>query len=149
MAKVVSYSMDGSSFESLGINVSSAKGLFSLPKLKAPQSVDWPDKNGVFVDLTKPRYQPREITLHCWSSGSNGAEAVGGATALYSILTGQGLHTLSVTIGQASFSYSVYCEDGIDVTKRWGGGKVIAEFEVKLKEPKPSAFVPSDTENNN
>lgn len=140
------YSIDGNSFDSLGINVSSATGLFSLPKLKAPQSVDWPDKNGVIVDLAKPRYQPRDITLNCWSSGANGAAATAGARSLYGILTGAGLHTLSVKISTSTFTYSVYCEDGIDVSKRWGGGKVIAEFAVKLKEPHPSLFVPSDEE---
>lgn len=144
MAQVVNYKIDNHSFSSLGINVSSATGLFSLPKLKAPQSVDWPDKNGVIVDLAEPRYQPRDITLNCWSSGANGAEAVGAATTLYGYLTGVGLHTLEVSIGQSTFSYWVYCEDGIDVSKRWGGGKVIAEFTVKLKEPHPANFVPSD-----
>ena len=145
MAKVVSYSIDGSSLEDLGINVQSATGLFSLPKLKTPQTVDWPDKNGVIVDLEKPRYQPREITLNCWSSGANGAAAVAGLTSLFGLLNTKGLHTLTVKISNSSFSYKVYCKDGIDTgTKRWGGGKVIVEFSVKLEEPQPSNFVPSD-----
>ncbi len=145
MATTITYKIDNTGLSDLGIKVSSATGLFSLPKLKEPMIVDWPDKNGVVVDLSAPRYQPREIVLNCFSSGATGAAAMAPAISLYNILTGSGLHTLSVTIGSSTYTYNVYCEEGIEPTKRWGGGKVIAEYAVKLIEPKPSHFVPSDT----
>ena len=140
------YSLGGSSFASLGVYVTSATGLFSLPKLKTPNTVDWPDKNGVVVDLTTPRYQPREITLNCFSTGETGAQALGGVTAIMGLLNTAGLKTLTVTLGNSSYSYQVYCKDGVDISRKsWGGGKVVIEFTVKLEEPHPVNFVPSDT----
>lgn len=140
------YTLGGSSLASLGVYVSSATGLFSLPKLKAPQTVDWPDKNGVMVDLAEPRYQPRDITLNCFSKGDTSAAAMAGVTAVISRLNTAGLKTLTVALGTSSYSYQVYCEDGVDITRKsWGSDKVVIEFTVKLKEPHPVNFVPSDT----
>lgn len=140
------YTLDGSSLESLGVYVSSATGLFSLPKLKEPQTVDWPDKNGVMVDIVNPRYKPRDITLNCFSKGATGAAAMAGVTAVIAKLNTAGLKTLTLTLGTSSYSYQVYCEDGVEISRKsWGSGKVVLEFTVKLKEPHPVNFVPSDT----
>ena len=141
------YTLGGSSFATLGVYVTSATGLFSLPKLKPPQTVDWPDKNGVVVDLAKPRYQPREIVLYCMSKGATGAAALAGVTSIIALLNTAGLKTLTVALGASTYSYSVYSEDGVDITRKyWGSGKVVIEFTVKLKEPHPVLFVPSDQE---
>lgn len=140
------YTLGGSSLATLGVYVSSATGLFSLPKLKTPQTVDWPDKNGVVVDLATPRYQPREIVLNCYSKGATGAAALSGLTSVINILKGSGLKTLTVSLGATTYSYSVYAKDGVDLTRKyWGDGKVVIEFTVKLEEPHPVNFVPSDT----
>lgn len=141
------YTLGGSSFATLGVYVTSATGLFSLPKLKPPQTVDWPDKNGVVVDLAKPRYQPRDIVLNCMSKGATGAEALNGVTSVIALLNTAGLKTLTVTLGNTTYSYSVYCKEGVEITRKyWGGGKVVIEFTVKLEEPHPVNFVPSDAE---
>lgn len=139
------YSLGGSNLAALGVYVQSATGLFSLPKLKTPQTVDWPDRNGVIVDLEKPRYQPREITLNCFSKGESTAAALSGLTSVINILKTKGLKTLSVTLGNTSYSYQVYCKDGVDIGRKTAGsGKVVIEFSVKLEEPHPVNFVPSD-----
>lgn len=140
------YTLASTALTSIGVYVTSATGLFSVPKMKQPQTVDWPDKNGVTVDLAAPRFQPRAITLNCISKGATTAAALAGFTAIANLLKTAGLKTLTVALGNSSYSYSVYCKDGIDLTaKRTGGGKVVIEYSVKLEEPHPVNFVPSDT----
>lgn len=141
------YRLGNSSLESLGVYVQSATGLFSLPKLKTPQTVDWPDKNGIVVDLEKPRYQPREIVLNCFSKGETTSGALAGVTSIIGLLNTAGLKTLTVTLGETDYSYEVYSKEGVEITKKSsGGGKVVIEFTVKLEEPHPFLFVPSDRE---
>jgi hypothetical protein len=37
--------------------------LLLLPPLKAPDTVDWPDRDGLSVDLSNPLLAPREVTI--------------------------------------------------------------------------------------
>ena len=140
------YTLASTALTSIGVYVTSATGLFSIPKMKTPQTVDWPDKNGVTVDLAAPRFQARAITLNCLSKGADTADALAGFTAVVNLLKTTGLKTLTVAIGNSSYSYSVYCKEGVEITaKRSGGGKVVIEYAIKLEEPHPVNFVPSDT----
>ena len=136
----LNYTLDGTSLASLDVYVQSATGLFSLPKLKTPQTVDWPDRNGVIVDLKKPRYQPRTITLNCFTKGTAGVLSV------INLLNTAGLKTLTVAYGTSSYSFDVYCKDGVEITKKTtAGSTTVVEFTVKLEEPEPKLFVPSDS----
>ncbi len=149
MAEVVKpvYTLAGTELTSVGVWVQSAAGLFSLPKMKTRQTVDWPDKNGVIVDLEEPRYQPRSITLNCLSRGKTSGEAMAAVIGLMNRISTKGLKTLTVSLGGTAYSYEVYCKEGIEVSRKSaGGGKVVVEFTVKLEEPHPVNFIPNDKE---
>jgi len=142
MATRVTYTIDGTDLSDLGVYVEEASGLFSVPKRKTPVSIDWPEHHGKIVDTAAPTYDEREITLKCIASGSSGGDVGVKAGQVAQLLTGAGLHTLSVTIGTVTASYEVYITEMSDPDRTWGGDKVVGRFTIKLSEPEPSSFLP-------
>ena len=143
MASAVTYTIDSINLTTSGVYVESATGLFSIPKRKTPFSVSWAEHNGEVVDLEKPCYEKREITLNCWCSGKTGAEVISKAGAVLATVTTKGLHTLSVTIGTSSYSYQVYAAGDTDIVRSRSGNKIIGKFALKLVEPNPTLFLPN------
>jgi hypothetical protein len=58
--------LDGQNFKDWGVYVEGSDGLLDMPRMKEPFRVDWADMHGEVIDLSRKRYEAREITLSCW-----------------------------------------------------------------------------------
>ena len=65
-------------------------GLLSLPAMREPEENDWPEEDGVEVDLSDPRLEPREIPVTFL------ADTVTGATDLVAYLSTPGYHLFRI-----------------------------------------------------
>jgi hypothetical protein len=134
----LNYLINGENIKDMGITVSESNGLFDLPKMKTPFSVDWPDYHGEVVDLTDKRVVAREIELKCWMKADNKMDFVTKVNKLVAIFQQDGTQRLTVDIHPTKpLIYEVYCESGIVFSKRWRSADMIGEFSLKLKEPQP------------
>lgn len=64
--------------------------LLAFPAMREPEENDWPEEDGVEVDLTEPKLEAREIAIP-FLSDTNTA-----ATDLVAYLSGEGYHTFRV-----------------------------------------------------
>ena len=141
-SKRIHYTLDGTDFQDLGINVSESKGLLERPKMKAPLTIDYPSSNGEVVDLKDKRFEPRDIQLKCWCKADGEMDFIAKMNALYEILEKDGTQRLKVDINPARpLVYDVYCKEGIDPDKRWNDKLMVGTFTLKLREPEPNKRV--------
>lgn len=64
--------------------------LLAFPALKDPDYNDWPEEDGVEVDLENPRLEAKEVTVHFASDRGNAGD-------LIFLLSKPGYHTLRIT----------------------------------------------------
>lgn len=138
---MIKYSINGIALSTWGVLVSNARGLYDLPKMKAPLAVNWPDRHGEQVDLSAPVYEAREITLECviMADGRDGfLEGVN--TFISGALIGPGLKQLVVEYDtNLPLVFMVYFHAGLDINRQtsWNAEKMAGTFTLKLKEPEP------------
>lgn len=134
----VGYYINGLTFDSLNVHVSASKGLLDKLKLKEPQKYAWTEEHGEHVDLTKPRFEAREITLECFITASSSVDFITKINAFWSQFEGAGTKRLMVIIDPAKpLVYEVYVPDSIDVDKEWNDADMVGTFSLKLREPEP------------
>ena len=64
--------------------------LLAFPAMKAPERNDWPEEDGIEVDLSDPKLQPREIAISFLSDSNTQA------SDLIAYLSDKGQHTFRV-----------------------------------------------------
>lgn len=133
------YYLDGENFKAYGIRVSSSEGITDGLKMKTPFSVAWDGEHGETVDLSRPRFEPREITLNCYIKTSGGkVEFINKVTQFLSLLRGSGTHRLMIDINQTKpLVYEVYCPNAIAISKTWNDDIMVGSFAIKVREPEP------------
>lgn len=132
------YYLNGVNLRDYGIRVESSSGILDLPKLKTPTSNDWADYHGKVIDLTDKRFDEREITLNCWIKAKGKMDFAMRVNRLYEVFREDGTQRLMITIHPTKpLVYEVYCEDGVEQSKRWNDEIMIGTFSLKLKEPDP------------
>lgn len=132
------YYLDGVNFKEYDIRVSSSSGVVDLPKLKTPQTVDWPDYHGEVIDLDDKRVQAREITLNCWMRATGKIDFITKANRLHAHFMRNGTARLMISLHPTKpLVFEVYAADGIAHDKRWHDDKMIGTFTLKLREPDP------------
>lgn len=151
--KQLAYLLDGVDFTTYGVHVSKAKGLFDGLKMKEPLKVEFDGYHGEAVDLSRPRYEARDITLECFIHVEGGKMAFiqaaqafieqfnakhTAATPLPAELVQAGLHRLTVDIHPTkALVYEVYLPDGLSIDKEWNDSKMTGTFTLTLREPEP------------
>lgn len=128
------------SFTDYGVWVSASKGLTDLPKRKTPLTVDWNDSNGQYIDLSRPTYQAREITLECFICANGYVDFVTKCNSFVTLLSGAGLQYLQVVLDGTNNANGilhnfVYLKDGVAFNKTWNEYKMVGTFTLKLVEP--------------
>ena len=133
------YYIDEINLKDYGIRVESSDGVIDGLKMKSPFSVKWDDEHGETVDLSRPRFDAREITLNCWLRTTGGyMEFANKVTSLISALRKGGTHRLRIDINPTKpLVYEVYCPDGLAIKKRWNKELMIGKFSLVLREPEP------------
>lgn len=153
--KQLTYLLDGVDFKEYGVCVSSSKGLVDGLKMKEPRKVEFDGYHGTAIDLSRPRFDEREITLECFITATGGKlefvrkvkafidlfsarhKAPNGAT-LNADLCQAGRHRLMVDIHPVkALVYEVYLPDGTNVEKTWNDASMTGTFTLKLREPEP------------
>ncbi len=153
--KQLTYLLDGVDFKEYGVFVSASKGLLDGLKMKDPYKVEFDGYHGAAIDLSRPRFEEREITLDCFITTTGGKlefvrkvkafldlfsarhKVAEGAT-LNADLCPAGLHRLMVDIHPVkALVYEVYLPDATDVEKTWNDARMTGTFSLKLREPEP------------
>lgn len=153
--KQLTYLLDGVDFKQYGVFVSASKGLLDGLKMKDPYKVEFDGYHGTAIDLSRPRFEEREITLDCFITTTGGKlefvrkvmeflalfsarhKVAEGAT-LNADLCPAGLHRLTVDIHPVkALVYEVYLPDATDIDKTWNDARMTGTFQLKLREPEP------------
>lgn len=153
--KQLTYLLDGVDFKQYGVFVKSSKGLVDGLKMKDPHKVDFDGYHGTAIDLSRPRFEEREIMLECFITTTGGKlefvrkvkafldlfstrhNAPSGST-LNADLCPAGLHRLMVDIHPVkALVYEVYLPNATDVDKTWNDASMTGTFTLKLREPEP------------
>ena len=132
------YYVDGVNFKDFNVRVSKSSGIIDGLKMKSPFSVAWQDEHGETLDLTRPRFESREITLECYIKGEGKLDFVDKVNKFLSAFRGAGTHRLMIDINPTKpLVYEVYSPNAVAVTKTWSDDLMIGTFSIKLKEPEP------------
>lgn len=67
-------------------------GLLAFPSMKEPEHNDWPEEDGIEVDLSNPKLQLREIAISFLSDSNTQA------SDLIAYLSDKGQHTFRVPL---------------------------------------------------
>ena len=153
--KQLTYLLDGVDFKQYGVFVSASKGLLDGLKMKDPHKVEFDGYHGTAIDLSRPRFDEREITLECFINTTGGKlefvrkvkafldqfsarHTVPEGATLSADLCPAGLHRLMVDIHPVkALVYEVYLPDATDVDKTWNDARMVGTFTLKLREPEP------------
>ncbi|MCM1022326.1 MAG: LamG domain-containing protein [Muribaculaceae bacterium] len=153
--KQLTYMLDGVDFKEYGVHVSASKGLLDGLKMKDPHKVEFDGYHGTAIDLSRPRFEEREITLECFITTTGGKlefvrkvkafldqfnarHTVAEGATLNADLCPAGLHRLLVDIHPVkALVYEVYLPDATDIDKTWNDARMTGTFTLKLREPEP------------
>lgn len=153
--KQLAYLLDGIDFKTYGVSVSKGKGFTDGLKMKDPLKVEFNGYHGEAIDLTRPRFEAREITLECFIDKAGGKMAfvqammefleqfhakhqLPNGTPAGAELCAAGLHRLTLDIHPTKpLIYEVYLPDATNVDKEWNDKRMVGTFTLTLREPEP------------
>lgn len=133
----VLYNINGKYFKDFGVFISSSKGLMDKPKPKSRKSYDWAEYHGKAVDLSKPKYDEREIELQGWIEGEDWANMKQNFDSLMAEFDKEGLARLVIEYLNNALVYDVYLSDDAELKKDFRKGRMVGFFKLKMKEPQP------------
>lgn len=138
---MVLYNINGRYLRELEVFVSRSEGIGSVLKRKPVASYDWPEYNGLSVDLSAPRYEARQITLDCFILGGTWQEML---YRFNSIIRDEfskpGLQRLMIEFplwGYDPLIYQVYMQEDAQLEKTFKEGRMAGTFKLQLIEPNP------------
>ena len=148
----VMYWIDDHKFLDFKVFVEESHGLIDSLRIKDPVKVDWAGEHGVSVDLERPRFMPREITLDCFFESDGFMDFTMQMNEFLAYFKGKGTHRLKVEIdNRRPLVYEVYMEEASNIDKKWRAGKFYGKFSLKLIEYLPVKrvlrFVKNNTQN--
>lgn len=100
-------------------------GLLAYPSLREPEANDWPEEDGIEVDLTDPKLEPREVLLSLMTTTDSGQ------MDLVAYLSDPGYHTFSVPSLGREWRLRLSEQPSSNNHRRW------ATFTLKLIEDTP------------
>lgn len=137
-ATSLEYYLNGVNFKAFDVRVSSSNGILDRPATKKVYSVDWPDEHGEVVDLTRRRFEPREITLSCFIQAKGKIDFVTKLNDFLAQFDADGTQRLMIDIHPTKpLVYEVYLPNVVAVSKRWNDNLMVGTFTLKLREPEP------------
>lgn len=144
----VIYSIDGIYFKEFGVQVSKSKGIGDILKRKKVYTYEWDEYHGSSPDLSKPKFEEREITLDCFIVGENWQDLLNKFNGLLSdVFSLPGTRRLLVEpFGYKAMPYDVFMPDGVDLDKSFRNVENVATFKLRLVEPNPIKKVLFTTE---
>ncbi len=136
MKKVV-WSINGQYFADFGVFVAGSSG-FGMLKRKTVQKYDWAEYHGESVDLRKPKYEAREITLNCFIIDESWEDLYANFKRFEDEFMKSGTQRFLIQpFGKRPMPYEIYLAEGIELEKRFKDEKMAAVFNLKMIEPNP------------
>ncbi len=136
MADVLYY-INGNLFSSYGVYVSASSGIVSKLEMKDPLSADWSNYHGTVIDLHKPVYKSRNITLDCFIEANGYDDFVTKFNSFMANFVGKYTQRLKISVGSKLLVYEVYCPKTVDIDKKWNENYMVGTFRLNLIEPEP------------
>ncbi len=137
-SKDVEYYVDGLNFKDYGVYVSASKGVVDRLKRKDPLTVDWDSYHGEVIDLKRPRYEARTITLDCFIEASGKAAFLEWVNMFLALFDKSGTQRLQIDVNATKpLVYEVYSADQVSIDKRWDDDLMVGTFSLVLREPEP------------
>lgn len=133
----VIYYINGIEFSTFGVYVSASEGVTSKLSLKESLKTEWSDYHGCVIDLSKPRYKERTITLDCFIEAAGYDDFISRYRSFVSEFEKKGTQRLKIDVGIKPLVYEVYCSDTINISKQWNPSYMAGTFKVKLIENEP------------
>lgn len=135
----VRYSINGHYFKDFGVFVSDSNGIADTLKRKKVNSYDWAEYHGISVDLSKPKFEAREIELKCFIVGDNWETLFANFNKMVrDEFAKEGTQRLLIEpFGFKALPYEVFLQDEVKVDKTFSNGQMVATFSIKMIEPNP------------
>jgi len=120
---------------------------FAWPKRKESLSHNFPEVNGLDVDLTQPRFEARQFKLSCVLEAHGDTEDLAKANfwnlwnGLFTEISATGVHDLY--LGSLNKSFSVYYINQQNVSKMsYEGKRIVVSFDLIFGETDPNSNIP-------
>ena len=108
-------------------------GLMRPPKRKASLSNNWPEQNGLEIDLTIPRYESKEAELSFILSASSETEWWTRYDAFFTLLKSPGERSVFVKeLNKTFLVYYIETPTYVQLTTIKSVSKVVARFTIKF-----------------
>jgi hypothetical protein len=131
-------------WNTFAIGIKEGTALFLQAPAKKDSIVhDWPDQNGIDVDLTKFFFKERDIVLQCWMITETEIEFWQKRNAFLSRISQTGLHRITITAHQSRSYYvyylscSAYRQIPSKTLRNIPDNMIVHEFSITLREPEP------------
>lgn len=146
--KKVWYLVDGIKFEDYEVYVSNSSGVVDALVLKEPVQVDWAGAHGVMIDVERPRYKERKLSLECFIHARSMLDFGIKMGNFIRLFQSPGLHRLYIGIHEyRPLVYEVYAPTSWDMKKKWNNKEMFGTFTLPLVESLPIKkvlrFIPS------
>ena len=137
------YYVDGVNFKTHGVEVSKANGLLDELERKEPLRVDWDGAHGEVIDLSRPHWNRREISLECFIVASSNTAFVRSLNRFMAQFRKAGTQRLTCEYAGTvkPLEYDVYRDEKVEVDKNWNDELMVGTFTLVLIEPQPIKMV--------
>ncbi len=135
--------VNGENFKLYGVEVSAANGLLDALERKDPLRVDWDSVHGEVIDLSRPHWNRREITLECFIVASSNTAFIRSLNRFLEAFAGAGTQRLTCEYAGSvkPLEYDVYRNDKVEVEHNWTEELKVGTFTISLIEPQPVKMV--------
>lgn len=141
MSEVI-YSVNGKLFKEYGMYISDSEGLFDALKRKKLLAYEWPEYNGVSINLENPKFEERTIALKGFVVGDNWLDMKNKFDVIIKEFQQPGTQRLMIEpFGIKPLLYEVFLYEDVKLTKSFREGKMVGVFSIKLVEPNPLKIV--------
>jgi hypothetical protein len=122
-----------------GIIINASRGVTDHLTRKPTIFRNWADYHGEQVNLSKPVYEPRNITFQCTLLATSETDFLTKLNNFKALFQVAGTQRLTIAVGSNPILYyEVYNMDGIVIDKKWRIGRAMyGSFELNLREPEP------------
>ncbi|MFB5946129.1 hypothetical protein [Albibacterium profundi] len=134
----VSYILDNIDLNAWDIFVSSSEGIIDGLRMKQPFGVEWSDEHGETIDLSRPRFDVREIVLSCFMKAEGKQAFLVKSQNFLAQFRKPGTKRLVINAHPTKpLVYEVYMKDGLSIDKTWNNELMVGTFQLRLREPEP------------
>lgn len=134
----LNYTLNGTDFKEFGVYVTESNGILDNLKMKEPFTANWDNVHGEVIDLTRPRYEARDIVLKCFIKATGKDQFQDRVKEFIASFQKPGTQRLMIKAHATKpLVFECYVKESININKRWSDSTMVGTFELKLREPEP------------